>query len=155
MAHSVHQHLSHLHSEHASGELPFSRPQTPHRDQVVGFCGLGAMGYFMARNLANRLAGITAHSPLHVWNRTRSKSERLAQEVGESKIKIADTPEDIALECDIIITNLANDDIVKDIFEKFAQALKVCPQVSYHESRLSIIALEEHEQHQEQDFCRV
>lgn len=148
MSHTVH-HLGHL---QATGDVPFSRPDTPHKDLVVGFCGLGAMGFFMARNLANRLA-TTSHSPLHVWNRTRSKSERLAQEVGESKIKVADKPEDLALECDIIITNLANDEVVKDTFEKFARALKASIQrYAATGSGLITVALAGYAKHQVQDL---
>lgn len=122
MSHTVH-HLARMQSQNPSGDLPFSRPHSPHKDVVIGFCGLGAMGYFMARNLANRAAAI---SPLHVFNRTRSKSEQLVEEVGHSKVKIADKPEDLALECDVIITNLANDEVVKHMYENFARALKVC-----------------------------
>jgi len=44
----------------------------------VGFVGLGAMGVGMARNL-HRAGQLTA-----VWNRTRSKSEALAAELGVS-----------------------------------------------------------------------
>lgn len=124
MAHGQ-PHLAHLTSHVSSGDLPFSRPQTPHKDLVVGFCGLGAMGYFMARNLASHLASSAHSSPLRVWNRTRSKSEQLAQEVGASKVKISEKPEDLALECDVIITNLANDEVVKHVYEQFASALKV------------------------------
>lgn len=79
------------------------------------------MGYFMARNLAKRLP-----SPLLVSNRTRSKAEQLHEELGDSKIKIIDKPEDLATECDIVFTNLANDEIVKYAYEQFAAALKVC-----------------------------
>ena len=79
----------------------------------------------MARNLANRLAPSSISFPLIVWNRTRAKAEALAKDVGQSKIKIADDVEQLATECDIVITNLANDEVVKGIFEKFAAALKV------------------------------
>ena len=123
MSQSQH-HLLHL-QQHASGDLPFSRPHTPHKDVVLGFCGLGAMGYPMARNLANHMTKSSPQTPLHVWNRTRSQSERLEQELGSSKIKIADSPEDLALQCDIIITTLASDDVVRQIFERFVSALKV------------------------------
>lgn len=146
-------HLAHLHAQ-PSGELPFSRPQTPHKDLVVGFCGLGAMGHPMARNLANRLATILPHSPLHVYNRTRSKSEKLLEELGQSKIKITEKPEDLALECDIIISNLANDEVVKQTFEKLIHALKVCVlrrMISSHS--LSGNDSAAYPKYQEQDLC--
>ncbi|KAI0348223.1 NAD(P)-binding protein [Trametopsis cervina] len=117
-SHSGHGLLSHLHASVSTGDLPFSRPHSPHKEVVVGFYGLGAMGYFMARNLAHRLA-----SPLLVSNRTRSKADSLAKELGESKIKVIENPADLALECDIIFTNLANDAVVKDAYEKFTAAL--------------------------------
>jgi len=118
-SHPSHPSLAHLQSAASSGAVPFSRPHSPHREVTVGFYGLGAMGYFMAKNLANRLP-----TPLHVLNRTRSKSEQLARELGDSKIRITEKAEDLALECDIIFTNLANDEIVKQAFEKFVEALQ-------------------------------
>ncbi|KAF8899114.1 NAD-P-binding protein [Infundibulicybe gibba] len=78
----------------------------------------------MARNLANRQPSQGAPSPpVFVWNRTVSKSERLARELSEQKIRIAQDPEQIALECDIIITNLGNDAAIKSIYERFTKAL--------------------------------
>lgn len=106
--------------------VPFSRPQTPHKELTIGFAGLGAMGYPMARNLATRLQTPVISLPIYVWNRTREKCESLQNELGKTHVKIADKPEDIALNCDVIITNLANDEVVKGVFEKFAAALKVC-----------------------------
>ncbi len=116
--------LGHLHAS-GSGEMPFSRPQTPHKELKLGYCGLGAMGYIMARNLATRLSHPTVQHPIVVYNRTRARAEKLAKEVGESEIKIANSPEELAIECDIIFTNLADDEVVKMFFEKFASALKV------------------------------
>lgn len=118
------QYLSHLHAS-ATSEMPFSRPQTPHKELTIGFCGLGAMGYPMVRNLANRLQSPAVRFPIYVWNRTRAKGDQLAKELGESKIRVLEDLEDIARECDIVITNLANDDVVRNTYEKFANALKV------------------------------
>ncbi|CAL1694656.1 unnamed protein product [Somion occarium] len=100
--------VAHLHTPQLN-EVPFSRPQTPHHGLQIGFCGLGAMGYFMARNLARHP---TAHisSPVLVWNRTKAKSEQLVKELGESKVQIAADPEEVARECDIVFTNLASDE---------------------------------------------
>ncbi|EKM61550.1 uncharacterized protein PHACADRAFT_248231 [Phanerochaete carnosa HHB-10118-sp] len=108
----------------ALDSVPFSRPHTPHKELVLGFAGLGAMGNPMVRNLATRLQSPTIAHPIRVWNRTRAKCESLQNEVGKTHIEIVDNPEDLALNCDVIITNLANDDIVKAIYEKFATALK-------------------------------
>ncbi|KAJ8488738.1 hypothetical protein ONZ45_g13848 [Pleurotus djamor] len=103
--------------------VPYSRPSTPIAQQhQIGFVGLGAMGFVMARNLAtHRQPGSI---PVLVWNRTKSKSEELQKLVGEGKIRIAQTVEQIALECDVIVTNLANDLVVKEIYTKFSNALK-------------------------------
>lgn len=111
-------HLAHL---QPSGDVPFSRPQSPHKEIIVGFYGLGAMGCNMARNLTKNLP-----SPLRVSNRSRSKAEQLLKELGETKVKIVDDPANLALEADIIFTNLANDTVVKEAYEGFVAALKVC-----------------------------
>lgn len=108
--------------------FPFSRPATPglfgHRQ--VGFVGLGNIGYAMAKNLAqNGPANISDLQPPKVWNRTISKSEKLVEQVGKDKASIAGSPEEIALECDIIIVNLANDDVVRSVYSRFSEALKV------------------------------
>ncbi|KAI0783139.1 NAD-P-binding protein [Abortiporus biennis] len=108
-----------LAAQHADN--PFSRPQTPH-DLQIGFCGLGSMGYFMARNLAKQ-----RNSPIFVWNRTKEKAESLKQELGPNKVIIADSLEEIAKECDVVFTNLANDTVVKQVFLTFAGALKATP----------------------------
>ncbi len=117
---------SHLLPQRTDTSNPFSRPQTPHHSYQIGFIGLGAMGYFMARNLANyRPPSIIPPSPILVYNRTKSKSEKLVEEVGDDKARIAENPREIAQECDFIFTNLANDDVVKDVYLPFAEALKV------------------------------
>ncbi|KAG7099677.1 hypothetical protein E1B28_001501 [Marasmius oreades] len=107
-------------------DVPYSRPATPgpHASQV-GFVGLGAMGYFMARNLATRRPQVAANTnpPLLVWNRTSGKAEKLLKEVGHDRIRIAHSIEQIVLECDIIISCLANDAIVKSTYELYAKAL--------------------------------
>lgn len=111
-------------------EIPFSRPSTPppeHAPLQIGFCGLGAMGYIMARNLANHLHSHPEGAPpLLVYNRTRAKSEKLESEVGPNKVRIAESAMQVARECDVIITILANDTAVKSVYTQFKQALSVC-----------------------------
>jgi 3-hydroxyisobutyrate dehydrogenase-like beta-hydroxyacid dehydrogenase len=46
--------------------------------------------------------------------------------VGADKASIAASPEDIALQCDIIVVNLSSDDVVRKIYTRFNEALKVC-----------------------------
>jgi len=102
---------------------PFSRPHTPHHGggHQIGFAGLGGMGYPMARNMANKAH--LAH-PVKVWNRSTSKAEKMLGELGPKKITIAKSLDELAKECDIIFTNLANDAVVKDVYTKFAEAIK-------------------------------
>jgi hypothetical protein len=107
-------------------QMPFSRPPTPHAHPLqIGFYGLGNMGYLMARNLATYQSSHSiASPPLLVYNRTLSKCEQLATETG-GKVRIAQSAAQFAIECDIIITNLANDDVVKMVYIEFAKALTV------------------------------
>lgn len=79
----------------------------------------------MARNLAKSMEGHAGGFPVVVFNRTVSKSEALLEKLGPNLIKIAQSPEELALECDIIFTNLANDEVVKSVYTKFHSALKV------------------------------
>jgi 3-hydroxyisobutyrate dehydrogenase-like beta-hydroxyacid dehydrogenase len=60
-----------------------------------------------------------------VYNRTVSKSQKLQEEMGDGKIKIVESPGQLAMECDVIITNLANDEVVRDMYIQFAEALSV------------------------------
>lgn len=114
------------HAHHGAQGLPYSRPSTPGPQPLqLGFVGLGAMGYPMAKNLATSQHPHTGPHPLLVWNRSRAKSEQLQQELGKDKIRIADTPEQVAKECDVVLTSLANDAIVKSIYAQFNKALSV------------------------------
>jgi 3-hydroxyisobutyrate dehydrogenase len=60
----------------------------------LGFIGLGIMGQGMTRNL------LKAGFPVTVWNRTRAKMEALLAEGATP----ADSPADLAAQCDLIIT---------------------------------------------------
>ncbi|KIM88933.1 hypothetical protein PILCRDRAFT_85377 [Piloderma croceum F 1598] len=115
----------------AHPQIPFSRPATPQTEpRKIGFYGLGNIGYLMARNLATHKSSVTSpvSPPLLVYNRTVSKSEKLVKEVGgESKIRIAQSAAQLAIECDVIITNLANDDVVKHVYVEFSKALAQSP----------------------------
>ncbi|KAF5385352.1 hypothetical protein D9615_001209 [Tricholomella constricta] len=120
--------LSALNPSHSA--VPYSRPQSPNAPAAtrVGFVGLGAMGYFMAQNLANHRASLpNDNPPLLVWNRSPEKSKKLLNALGEDKIRIAQDPAQVASECDVIITNLANDAAVKSIYEKFTEELRRAP----------------------------
>ncbi|KAG1828422.1 hypothetical protein EV424DRAFT_1386329 [Suillus variegatus] len=76
----------------------------------------------MARNLAS---SFKSQPPLIVYNRTVEKSQRLLAELGASAIKVADTLDQLATECDVIFTCLANDAVVISVYNEFAKALAV------------------------------
>jgi NAD binding domain of 6-phosphogluconate dehydrogenase len=113
---------------HSATDLPFSRPGTPvlHPANLVqAFVGLGSMGYFMARNIARQ-----SEKSLLVWNRTRTKSEKLQRELGPDKVKIVDSIADVAGLADVIFTNLANDQVVSAVYDEIVSFLKAC--ISYY-----------------------
>ncbi|MGH7752868.1 MAG: NAD(P)-binding domain-containing protein, partial [Gemmatimonadales bacterium] len=62
----------------------------------VGFIGLGAIGYPMARRIAQRF-------PTVVWNRTPARSEQLR---GESGVEVAADPGALVARVDVVVTCL-------------------------------------------------
>ncbi|KNZ80621.1 hypothetical protein J132_04863 [Termitomyces sp. J132] len=123
-----------LHSALSHTTIPYSRPGTPssHAPKQVGFVGLGAMGSLMVANLANQHSSPNGYPPVLVWNRSNDKAEKLLAKLGQDKIRIAQDLAQVASECDVIITNLANDAVVKSVYEKFAEALKAEPSTKRH-----------------------
>jgi 3-hydroxyisobutyrate dehydrogenase-like beta-hydroxyacid dehydrogenase len=113
---------------HPAHQIPFSRPATPQTQPLqIGIYGLGNIGYLMARNLAVYRASHPVPSPpLLVYNRTVSKSENLVKEAGgAANVRIAQSAAQLVNECDVIITNLANDAVVKSVYTEFSKALTV------------------------------
>lgn len=143
-----------LHVQHSEPN-PFSRPGTPgHHAVQIGFVGLGAMGYPMARNLAKwRKEHVHGSVPILVWNRTKAKADGLVKETG-GMIVASDSVEHIANECDIVITNLANDEVVRKIYDQFAKALEVSTQLSRGCSGFKGVGLSGIENYEEQDLRR-
>jgi 3-hydroxyisobutyrate dehydrogenase len=74
----------------------------------VGFIGLGAMGQHMARNL-HRAGLLTG-----VWNRSTSRSEALAAEIG---CRAFGTPAALAAACNFIFTCVSADDDLLSVVE--------------------------------------
>ena len=101
--------------------IPFPPPASQSLPKI-GWYGLGAMGIFMARNLAtsNGLG-----SPILVYNRTASKAEKLVGEIATNTATIASDPAQLVTECDVIFTNLANDSVVQSVYNHFAKVLTV------------------------------
>lgn len=79
----------------------------------IGFIGLGAMGFPMARHLAK------AHEVI-VWNRTREKAERHSREHGT---KLAGDIKDCA-NADAVITMLPTSREVDEVVDRIAPALR-------------------------------
>jgi 3-hydroxyisobutyrate dehydrogenase-like beta-hydroxyacid dehydrogenase len=70
----------------------------------LGFLGLGRMGYPMARLL------LRAGHTVAVWNRTADKAEALGKSDGA---RVASSPADAALNAEVVISMLADDDAVR------------------------------------------
>jgi 3-hydroxyisobutyrate dehydrogenase len=79
----------------------------------IGFIGLGAMGFPMARHLAKE------HEVV-VWNRTREKAERHSREHGT---KLASDIQDCA-NAEVIITMLPTSREVDEVIDRMAPALR-------------------------------
>lgn len=88
--------------KHKKDTLPYSRPGTPDHGHRIGVYGLGAIGYHVARNLANSLSNL----PLVIYNRTTAKSEKLAKELGPNKILVAQSPAELVNSSDIMYAAL-------------------------------------------------
>ena len=73
----------------------------------VAVLGLGRMGSAMARRFHD------AGQDLVLWNRDRSKAEAVASDTGA---EIADTPAAAAAEAGIILSSLADDQALRDVY---------------------------------------
>jgi len=69
--------------------------------------GLGRMGSAMARRFHD------AGHDLVLWNRDRSKAEALAEDIGAG---IASSPATAAKDADVVVTSLADDDALADVY---------------------------------------
>ena len=81
----------------------------------TGVIGLGAMGAYMAINFHK------AGSLHRIWNRSRGKAETIAKETG---VEIADSPEQLAKECELIITCVSRDEDVLRVIERISTNIK-------------------------------
>lgn len=88
----------------------------------VGFIGMGNMGFPMAQNI------LKAGFPLTIYNRTKERGAGLI-ELGS---KWADSPAQLAEQCDIIVTMIANDDALKEIVEGSAGIFHSAKKPSIH-----------------------
>ncbi|MCH8262263.1 MAG: NAD(P)-dependent oxidoreductase [Proteobacteria bacterium] len=80
----------------------------------TGVIGLGAMGAYMAINFHKA-------SSLHrIWNRSREKAESIAKETG---VEITGSPEQLAEECELIITCVSRDEDVLSVIERISTTI--------------------------------
>jgi len=82
--------------------------------QQVGFIGLGAMGLGMAQNI------LKAGFPLCVYNRTREKAAPILQQGGTW----ANSPTELAAQCDILVTMVSNDAALTEVTEGILRSPK-------------------------------
>ena len=94
----------------------------------VGFLGLGHMGAAIAANLLN------AGHALTVYNRTKSKTERLKA----AGAQVAETPREAASGVDVVITMLADDLAVEAVIVGQEGFLDVLPADAIHISMSTI-----------------
>lgn len=80
----------------------------------LAFLGIGLMGYPMAARLQQ------AGYPVHAWNRTRAKADRLTQ----YGAKVADTVTDAVSDADFVITMLEAGPVVAEVVAQAQSALK-------------------------------
>lgn len=78
---------------------------------TFGFIGLGNMGSQMAHNLS-LYAKSKSLPPVHIWNRSRGKSEQFAN---QTAAKVADSVESLVQACDVIHMCLANDEVALSV----------------------------------------
>jgi 3-hydroxyisobutyrate dehydrogenase len=81
----------------------------------AGFIGLGCMGEPMARNVAK--AGFL----VGVWNRTRERAERLAQQLG---VECAESPAQLAERADLVLTCVSADRDVLSVMQALLPGLR-------------------------------
>ncbi len=81
----------------------------------VGFVGLGAMGMHMARSLHR--AGLLTRC----WNRTHSKAEQLAAEIGT---QAAPGLAELALSCEVVVICVSADADVLDVIAGLSPGLR-------------------------------
>jgi 3-hydroxyisobutyrate dehydrogenase len=74
-------------------------------NELVGFIGMGIMGQGMARNL------LKANFEVSVWNRTPERMEPLI----EAGAKGTNSPQDLASQCDVVITCVSDTPDVKEV----------------------------------------
>ncbi len=94
----------------------------------VGFIGLGNMGLPMAKNI------LKAGFPLSAYNRTKEKAAPLLERGG----KWAASPAELAAQCDILVSMVANDDALNEIVDGPSGILRSSKMPSIHISMSTV-----------------
>src|SRR5439155_26542470 len=76
-----------------------------HLKPSIGFIGMGHMGSHMAQRL------LDAGYQLTVYDRTKEK----AQQVGQRGAQVAQTPKDLAANCQVVMACVTNDEGQEDV----------------------------------------
>ncbi|KAH9938436.1 uncharacterized protein B0H18DRAFT_1081104 [Fomitopsis serialis] len=102
--------MAHLPTLSTRGALPATGDARPCRASRW-FLWTGSHGLLHGAQPCKDPLTHAAPSPLKVYNRSVGKCEQLQKELGADKVQI----------CDIIFTSLANDAVVKGVYEQYAQ----------------------------------
>lgn len=94
----------------------------------VGFIGLGNMGFPMAQNV------LKAGFPLCLYNRTKDKAGPLLQQGATW----AESPVELAAQCDILISMVTNDEVLNDIVDGPSGILRSSKKPAIHISMSTI-----------------
>ncbi len=94
----------------------------------VGFIGLGNMGHPMAHNI------LKAGFPLWVYNRTKEKAATLL----EQGAKWAASPAELASQCDVVVSMVANDAALNEIVDGSAGVISSSKKPSVHISMSTV-----------------
>jgi 3-hydroxyisobutyrate dehydrogenase-like beta-hydroxyacid dehydrogenase len=112
----------------------------------VGFIGLGHMGLPMAQNI------LKAGFPLWAYNRSKEKAAPLLAQGG----KWAESPAELAAQCDIVVSMVANDAALTEIVEGAAGILLSSKKPSIHISMSTVspaLAASSEKKHQEKGMA--
>ena len=97
----------------------------------ISFLGLGAMGYPMAGHLSNEGYDVT------VFNRTTAKAEKWTTEYNGSFVQ---TVEEAVKDADVVLTNVGNDNDVREVYDKIFDSSKAGVILIDHTTTSAIIA---------------
>lgn len=84
----------------------------------LAWMGLGNMGRGMCKNLVEKG---NLDKPLIIYNRTKKRSDDLAEKLGRDKIKVVETIQEVAKASDVIMMCLGDDAAVNSVVDTILQ----------------------------------